>query len=135
MGKLSDCSKNKILHLIHLTNQHWINQSFPCICGSIPQEKWLKTKNWNFFWYFCRYLDKFNFFALGNIIPFLKTWWKKKLYLHRFSTFLYLQWKLTLWNLPKLPIVPHRSNAPLGVNSLDSKCVIDNDLKPMNHLN
>jgi hypothetical protein len=34
-----DCLKSKIPHIIHLANQHWMNQSFPCRYGSILQEK------------------------------------------------------------------------------------------------
>jgi hypothetical protein len=34
-----DCPKNKRPHIVHLTNQHWMNQSFPCRYGSVLQEK------------------------------------------------------------------------------------------------
>jgi hypothetical protein len=37
-----DFSKFKIPHVVHLTNQHPINQSFPYRYGSIPQGKSLK---------------------------------------------------------------------------------------------
>jgi hypothetical protein len=30
-----DCPKNKIPHIVHLTNQHWMNQSYPFTYGSI----------------------------------------------------------------------------------------------------
>jgi hypothetical protein len=34
-----DCPQNKIPRIIHLTNQHQINQSFPYRHGSNPKEK------------------------------------------------------------------------------------------------
>jgi hypothetical protein len=30
--------RSKIPHVVHLTNQHWMNQSFHCRHGSILQE-------------------------------------------------------------------------------------------------
>lgn len=46
--KCNDCPKSKIPHIVHLRNQHWINQSSPCKYGYIPQEQ-IKLKNWKFF--------------------------------------------------------------------------------------
>jgi hypothetical protein len=40
-----DYPKNEIPHIVHLTNQHWMNQSFPCGYGFILQEE----KKFNFF--------------------------------------------------------------------------------------
>jgi hypothetical protein len=34
-----NCPQNKILHIAHLTNQHGMNQSFPCRYGPILQEE------------------------------------------------------------------------------------------------
>jgi hypothetical protein len=34
--------QNKIPQIIHLTNQHQMNQSFPCIYGSILEENFKK---------------------------------------------------------------------------------------------
>jgi hypothetical protein len=36
-----DCPKNKFPHSVHLTNQHWMDQSFPCRYGCILQEIFL----------------------------------------------------------------------------------------------
>jgi hypothetical protein len=38
-NRYHDCPKNKIPHIINLTNQHWMNQSFPCQYESILQEE------------------------------------------------------------------------------------------------
>jgi hypothetical protein len=34
--KYHNCLKNRILHIIYLTNQHWVNQNFPNRYGSVP---------------------------------------------------------------------------------------------------
>jgi hypothetical protein len=39
--------KTKIPHVVHLTNQHWMNQSISYRYGSIPQEE--KHYYWNSF--------------------------------------------------------------------------------------
>jgi hypothetical protein len=44
-----DCLQNKIPHIAHLTNQHWMNQSFICRYGFIPQEEEKLIIFWMFF--------------------------------------------------------------------------------------
>jgi hypothetical protein len=41
-----NCPKNKIPHIVHLTNQYWMNKRFPYTHESNPQEKkyWKKLE-------------------------------------------------------------------------------------------
>jgi hypothetical protein len=69
-----DCPKIKFPHIIHLTNQHWMNQRFPYRYGSIPHQ----NKHYNFLKVFDVFVAAWtsSTFSLGIITFFLRIWWK-----------------------------------------------------------
>jgi hypothetical protein len=93
-----DCLKNKITHIVHLTNQHWMNQSFPCIYGSILQERKIKIFFGSFSSVFVatrttrkKCLWNHNFFSKD---PVEKKEKRKKEYSYKACTYPHLQKKI-----------------------------------------
>jgi hypothetical protein len=81
-----NCRQNITPHIIHLTNQNEMNQSFPCRYGFILEG--------NFFKYI--YFRSFSSFFVATWSPYnitivLKVWWKINLYIQKTSIFPHLQ--------------------------------------------